>query len=300
MKASIDAFCRYLERERNASPHTVAGYRRDLEMFAAFLRERGMAGAGSETDAAPDRVAAVHVRSFVAARFERDSKTTQGRRLSALRSFFRFLRKTGAVAANPAELLTGPRREQRLPRFLEVDHVRSFLEGIAGEDWREGRDRAVFELIYAAGLRVSEATGLDVEDVDFEQAVVRVLGKGRKERLVPFGEPARDALQRWLGVRAARPGAAGTALFLNSRGGRLGPRQVQGRMQTYLQRAGLRLGVSPHALRHSFATHLLNGGADLRAIQELLGHESLGTTQKYTHVNLNQLMATYEKAHPKA
>jgi integrase/recombinase XerC len=301
VQGTIEQFCRYLERERNASPLTLAAYRRDLDLFEGFLCERELAGGGAASTAEAAQVTSAHIRSFIAWRFGVDSKTTQGRRLSALRSFFRFLRKLGIVEANPAELLPTPRREQRLPRFLEVDQVRLFLDQFEGEDWLSRRDCAVFELIYAGGLRVSEATGLKVGDLDRGRRLVRVFGKGRKERLVPYGQVAEAALAQWLAARAGRPGAERTdALFLNTRGGQLGPRQVQARMGLALRRAGIKLGVSPHALRHSFATHLLNGGADLRAIQELLGHQSLGTTQRYTHVNLQQLLETYERTHPKA
>lgn len=285
----IEAYCTYLRRERNASPHTVAGYGRDLAMFAQFLAARGAPAYTPQT-----------VRAFLAARHGKESKTSTARRLSALRGFFRFLRREGVIAANPAELLPTPQREKRLPRFLEIDQVRAFLEGIAGGDWRDAQDRAVFELIYSAGLRISEALGLDLAAADLEAGLVRVTGKGSKERIVPFGAPAGAALRRWIAVRAARPGSGTPALFLSVRGKRLGPRQVQAAMQRRLREAGLRLGVTPHGLRHSFATHLLNNGADLRSIQELLGHESLSTTQKYTHLNLQQLIQVYDKTHPKA
>lgn len=307
----VNEFCGYLEHERNASLRTVESYRRDLYLFAAFLSERssrrGQDAAAQDVD--PRGVDMSTVRAFIASRHGIDSRSTQGRRLSALRSFFRFLRKSGVVDANPADLLPMPRRDQRLPGFLEVDQVRLFLDalrpGKAGNndpdaEWLGCRDRAVFELIYGGGLRVSEAVGLAIEDVDVRKRMVRVLGKGRKERWVPFGRPAADALEAWLARRPERPGAETAHLFLGVRGRRLGARQVQSRMQTYLRDVGLRLGVTPHSLRHSFATHMLNGGADLRAIQELLGHESLSTTQKYTHVNLQQLLAVYEGAHPKA
>lgn len=291
MQRYIDQYCAYLTNERNASPETVDNYRRDLLLFAAYLGERANNPAALKTR---------DVRAFVASRHEKDAKSSIARRLSAIRGFFRYLRRSGLTDANPAELLPTPQREKRLPRFLEVDHVRAFLDGIASDDWRSVQERALFELMYSSGLRVSEAVGLDVEDIDAKEMTVRVLGKGRKERIVPFGEPARDALNRWLGVRAGLPGAASAAVFLGARGGRLGVRRVQEAMQLRLRDAGLRLGVSPHGLRHSFATHLLNAGADLRAIQELLGHESLGTTQKYTHVNLEQLLNVYDKTHPKA
>lgn len=286
----IEAYCTFLRRERNASPHTIAGYRRDLELFAAYLAERKPA----------EPYATGAVRGFLASRHGKESKTSTARRLSALRGFFRYLRREGTLGINPAELLPTPKREKRLPRFLEIDQVRAFLEGIGAEDWRGVQDRAVFELLYSAGLRISEALGLDLADLDFEAGLVRVTGKGSKERIVPFGAPAAAALRRWLDVRAEQAGAASAALFLGVRGKRLGPRQVQAAMQRHLRDVGLRLGVTPHGLRHSFATHLLNNGADLRSIQELLGHESLSTTQKYTHLNLQQLIQVYDKTHPKA
>lgn len=297
MKQKIDEFCHFLERERNASPLTVENYGRDLALFADFLAKRNLAG-GAAAD--PKKISVVIVRSFIASRHGLESKVTVARRLSALRSFFRFLRERGETTFNPAQLLPTPQREQRLPRFMEVDQVRQFLEAIEGADWQDVRDRAIFEVIYAAGLRISEVLGLSLQDIDDEARLVKVLGKGNKERIVPFGVPARQALARWLQVRASRPGGASTVVFLNARGGRLGPRQVQASMRKWMQTVGLRLGVTPHGLRHSFATHLLNEGADLRAIQELLGHESLSTTQKYTHVNLQQLLDVYDRAHPKA
>jgi integrase/recombinase XerC len=297
MKAKIDDFCGFLERERNASPLTVENYRRDLQLFADFLADRKLAG-GAHADV--KKITVVIVRSFIASRHGAESKVTIARRLSALRSFFRYLCEKGEAAFNPAQLLPTPQREKRLPKFMEVDQVRQFLEAIDGDDWQDARDRAVFEVVYAAGLRISEVLGLDLGDVDLAQRLVKVLGKGSKERIVPFGIPAQKALERWLAVRSTRPGGASQAVFLNTRGGRLAPRQVQASMQKWMRTVGLRLGITPHGLRHSFATHLLNEGADLRAIQELLGHESLSTTQKYTHVNLQQLLDVYDKAHPKA
>lgn len=294
MNRYVDDYCAYLETERNASAQTVSNYRRDLTLFTAFLAERGYAAAG------PAVVSSAHVRAFIASLHGKESRATTARRLSAVRGFFRHLRRAGVVAANPAELLPTPQREKRLPRFMEVDQARQFLETIDGADWQSVQERALFELIYSAGLRISEALGLDVDDLDRKQRLVRVLGKGSKERVVPFGAPALAALDRWLVARAARPGATTTAVFLGARGKRLGARQAQAAMQRRLRAAGLRLGITPHGLRHSFATHLLNGGADLRSIQELLGHESLSTTQKYTHVNLQQLLDVYDKAHPKA
>lgn len=294
MNRYVDDYCAYLDTERNASPQTVSNYRRDLTLFTAFLAERGYAAAG------PAAVSSAHVRSFIASLHGKESRATTARRLSAVRGFFRHLRRGGVVQANPAELLPTPQREKRLPRFMEVDQARQFLETIDGADWQSVQERALFELIYSAGLRISEALGLDLDDVDRKQRLVRVLGKGSKERVVPFGTPALEALERWIAARVARPGADSPAIFLGTRGKRLGARQAQAAMQRRLRAAGLRLGITPHGLRHSFATHLLNGGADLRSIQELLGHESLSTTQKYTHVNLQQLLEVYDKAHPKA
>lgn len=292
MKSHIAQFCIYLERERNASPRTISAYHSDLFQFAAFLESR-------KWSLDVEGVTPAMVRSFVASRHNLDGKASVARRLSAIRSFFQFLRKQQAVPSNPADLLPSPRLEKRLPRFLEVDQVRQLLETMHG-DWLAVRDRALFELLYASGLRISEALGADLDNIDGANRMVRVLGKGNKEREVPFGEPALHALNAWLSVRAVRPGADTPALFLGPRGKRLGARQAQASLQVWLRKAGLNLELTPHGLRHSFATHLLNEGADLRAIQELLGHESLSTTQKYTHVNLQQLLAVYDKSHPKA
>lgn len=287
MRQPIERFCDYLARERNASPHTVDGYRRDLNLFADFLAARRLDLFAADTTA---------IRAFLGSRYRLDGRSTQARRLSALRSFYRYLQKAGLVKANPALALPTPRRAQHQPTTLEVDQVSAFLEGI--EDVQE---RALFELLYASGLRVSECTGLDLEDVDLACRLVRVMGKGGKERLVPFGEPAHAALTRWLTRRESVVGnEANRAVFLGPRGRRLSPRRVQARMQQLLRQVGLRLGATPHALRHSFATHMLNAGADLRAIQELLGHAHLSTTQRYTHLDLRHLQTVYDQTHPKA
>jgi integrase/recombinase XerC len=291
VQTHLDQYCTYLTTERNASPETIDNYRRDLRMFADFMKARGKS---------PEQGAYGDIRAFVASRHGKEAKSSTARRLSAIRGFFRFLRRSGLIEANPAELLPTPKREKRLPRFLEIDHVRAFLEGIEPKDWKGTQERAIFELIYSSGLRISEATGLDLEDIDHKSLQLRVLGKGSKERIVPYGRPAGEALDAWLALRTTRPCLEPQAVFLGARGKRLGVRQVQEAMQRHLRTAGLRLGVTPHSLRHSFATHLLNGGADLRAIQELLGHESLSTTQRYTHVDLDQLLKVYDKAHPKA
>jgi integrase/recombinase XerC len=292
----LHRFVRHLETERRASPHTVRAYVVDLEQYAAFLRGRGAAVVPSSP---------ALVRAFVAEAAATAGPASLGRKLSTLRSLYRFLVREGLTPDNPARAVASPRRPKRLPEVLPEEEVVALVEAPEGEDAPLAlRDRAFLELLYASGLRVSELTGLDVGDVDLAQGLVRVLGKRRKERIVPFGGPATDALRRWLEVRPAvvvraRPPAP-AALFLNHRGGRLTARSVARRISRWVLAAGLPRHVHPHVLRHSFATHLLGNGADLRGIQELLGHASLSTTQRYTHLDWKRLADVYDRAHPRS
>jgi integrase/recombinase XerC len=313
----IQRFADHLEGERRASAHTRRAYLADLGQYAAFLAEQGAALVPSSP---------VLVRAFVARAAATAGATSLARKLSTLRSFYRFLVREGLAAANPARAVASPRRPKLLPKVLPEEEVAALVEAPPAHQGPLAlRDRAFLELLYGSGLRVAELTGLDVADVDLSQGLVRVLGKRRKERIVPFGAPARDALRRWLaegrpilvaeamrtgasasgGARgsarrsAARPGAV-TALFLNHRGGRLTPRSVARRIERWVLQAGLPRHVHPHVLRHSFATHLLGNGADLRGIQELLGHASLSTTQRYTHLDWKRLAEVYDRAHPRA
>lgn len=284
------------QRARGVSPHTARAQKGDLEKLVAHAVTARWEG----WEVKP-RV----LRRFALELGERGlDPASQSRILSTARAFYRWLFETQRIASNPAVGLRNPKLPQRLPAFLTEEESRSLLELPAAVDFRTSRLRCLLELLYASGLRVSELTGLDLQDLLVEQRTLRVLGKGRKERLVPFHAEAEASLRTYLGFRGAFLAAKGLppseALFLNQKGGRLTPTSVRAFLAEAIERASLRAKVSPHALRHSFATHLLNRGMDLRAIQELLGHASLSTTQRYTHLDLEQLAKTYEGAHPRA
>lgn len=293
MQGWIERFHQYLAVERNVSRHTCAAYLRDLVEFRGFL-----AGHGGDDAAALARVDHLLLRRYLAELHKRNQRTSIARKLSSLRTFFRYLVREGGVPSNPAEGVATPKRGRYLPKTLSVDEATALMERGHGSTVLALRDRAILELLYSSGLRISELTGLNVEGLDLRENLVRVLGKGQKERIVPVGRKAREALTAYLEAR----GSAGDAapLFINRRGGRLTPRSIQRHLKVYLIKAGVLKDISPHALRHSFATHLLDGGADLRAIQELLGHVSLSTTQRYTQVSVDQLMSVYDKAHPRS
>ena len=293
MQKMIDCFATYLSDERNLSPHTRVAYLRDLGEFQAFLERHG----GSD-QAALARIDSLLLRRYLAELHKRNQRTSIARKLSALRTFFRYLVREGALPGNPTEGLSTPKLNRYLPKTLSVDEAQALMERGYGTGLLDLRDRAIVELFYSSGLRVSELTGLDVGSLDLREKLVRVLGKGRKERIVPVGRKAHEALLAYLEGRGM-PGSE-EPLFLNAKGGRLTPRSVQRNLKARLIKAGLIKDISPHALRHSFATHLLDGGADLRAIQELLGHVSLSTTQKYTQVSVDHLMSVYDKAHPRS
>jgi integrase/recombinase XerC len=289
MNDPLAGFLRHLAVERHASAHTLRSYRHDLADFQRFLTARGAAGlAEADPRAVRAWLAALHARGLQPA--------SVGRKLAAVRSCFAFLVRRGVVDANPAREVRGPRQPRALASFLPIDEATQLVEGRAvGGDTRE-RDLAILELLYASGLRVSELSGLDLEALDRVESTVRVRGKGRKERVVPYGAAAARALDAWLGRRGERPGP----LFTGRRGGRLGVRAIHTVVRRAARAAGLTRRVSPHTLRHTFATHLLDGGADLRVIQELLGHSRLSTTQRYTHVGAEQLLRVYDRAHPRA
>ncbi len=300
LRESIAAFLRMLEVEENVSPHTLRNYGSDLAQFLAFAAEqRGVAAEEVAAAALDDRLA----RSFLVHRLRRNAKSSAARKLSALKRFARYLVQREVLASDPTLAVAAPPAPKRLPAHLTVDDMFRLLEAPDLATPAGRRDRAILEVIYSAGLRVSEAVGLDWSDLDPSLGVVRVRGKGRKERVVPIGSTALAALDGYRdGVALLCPRGVrdASAVFLNHHGGRLTARSVARALETYCLRSGIAARISPHALRHSFATHLLGAGADLRAIQELLGHASLSTTQKYTHVNLDHLMATYDKAHPRA
>ena len=292
MKSEIDQFIRYLATERNVSGHTLNAYRSDLEQFREFLlRERGGA-AGAEA------VDHLLIRRYLALLHKSHKKSSIGRKLAAIRAFFKYLLRLGKVAKNPAELVATPKKEKRVPFHLTIDEVIALVEAPRGAELLTLRDRVILETLYSCGIRVSELTGLDVMHLDLDDGLVRVLGKGNKERIVPLGSYARQAISAYLALRGNPP--ADAPLLLNARGGRLTSRSVGRIVDKYILKLATVKKISPHTLRHTFATHLLEGGADLRAIQELLGHASLSTTQKYTHVSIDRLMEVYDKAHPKA
>ena len=303
MLAQIAEFERTLVVEENASPHTVRNYVSDLGQLRAFLLERrlGLNDAGDEV--VLERVDQTAMRGFLAALLRRNRKSSVGRKLSAVKRFFRYLLRRGVIARDPTAGIATPKKEQQLPVHLTVDDMFRLLEAPPQDTPVGLRDRALLEVLYSCGLRVSELIGLNWADVDSGLELVRVRGKGGKERLVPIGQKALAALAAYRGrLRDLCPRRLPDqeAVYLNRRGGRLTTRSVARMVERYVMVSGLATKASPHALRHSFATHLLGAGADLRAIQELLGHASLSTTQKYTHVNLDQLMSVYDKAHPRA
>lgn len=300
MTNEIGDFLDYLTFERNVSPNTIIAYRDDLESFIGFLCNDYLTIGRDQLDL--KRVDHLTIRSYLASLSRRKlSRATAARHLSALRTFFKYLVREELVEANPARSVTTPKREKHLPAVLQTSDVALLLEQPDTSVTLGIRDAAWLELLYASGLRISELVGIDVDDLEMRARLVKVRGKGSKERIVPFGSKAEAALRAYLAVRGelAR-NVEEEAVFLNFRGARITTRSVRRLFEGYVRDASLRAGVSPHTLRHSFATHLLNAGADLRGIQELLGHASLSTTQKYTHLNDWQLMAVYKKAHPRA
>ena len=314
VREHLKAFLEYLRLNENASGHTVRAYDSDLTQYLAFLASHLDKRI---SDLAPGDLDHLGARAFMSDLHRRgNSKSSAARKLSAIRAFGRYLRREGAIDGDPAALVGTPKREQRIPKHLAVQEMSTLLDAPDTSDPLGRRDKAILELFYASGLRLSELVGLDLDDVNLSGRVVRVLGKGRKERVVPFNTTAAAALKAWLADREALRAPGGPQgppyskghqgrrprepLFLNYQGGRLSTRSVDKLVRRYVTESSTRMGISPHALRHSFATHLLEAGADLRAIQELLGHARLSTTQRYTHVNAAQLIETYRKAHPKA
>ena len=294
MHSSIAAFLHHLRAERQSSLHTLAGYEDDLIQFETYLKE----ALGEAAD--PTAVDSRRLRSYSAwLNTQRYAASTVARRLASLRSFFRYQRRQGVVQADPSAGLRNPKQPKRLPKLLGVDDVIRLLDAIGTETVLGVRDRAMFETLYGGGLRVSELIGIDLSDLDDEQRLIRVRGKGRRERLCPVGPPAMTWIARYIEVR--RPAQVEEkALFLNHRGKRLTTRSVGRLLEDHLVGLGLDPASSPHTLRHSFATHMLDGGADLRSVQELLGHRSLTTTQIYTHVTQDRLVEAYNDAHPRA
>jgi len=301
----IERYLDHLVAERNVSRHTARAYRADLERFLDFLAGEFLNRPPNEVK--PKDVDALAVRSFLAALSRAEvGRRSQGRALSAVRGMLRFACREGLREDNPAAGVRMPKFSRPLPRHLRPGEIEALLEAPQGDEPLVRRDRALLELLYATGLRVGELVSLDWDDLDLSGRVLRVMGKGGKERMVPFGRPAGEALRTWLeswgGVRRTeRPeGPGGEPVFVNHRGGRLTDRSVRRLLDRYVEAAALAAGVHPHTLRHTFATHLLEGGADLRAIQELLGHSSLATTQRYTHLEVERLLSVYREGHPRA
>ncbi|RJR42381.1 MAG: tyrosine recombinase XerC [Deltaproteobacteria bacterium] len=293
----LEDFLRYLKVERQMSPHTLRSYRLDLSQFLEFIAPEGAAPVLEDVNYRG-------LRAFLAFCLKGRSKKTAARKLSALRTFFKFLQRRGVLDQNPAKLAPSPKLGKSLPHFLTVDEVFHLLGEAKGDEFGARRDRAILEVFYSGGLRLSELAGLSLGDLDRKEGTVRVWGKGAKERLCFLGTAARQALNDYLPLRELLLDGKGrreeTALFLNKHGGRLSARGVARVVEKWVRLSGLTRGLSPHGLRHSFATHLLEGKADLRSVQELLGHASISSTQHYLHTNLDYLMEEYDKAHPRS
>ena len=286
MESFLSRFTAYLEAERNASVHTIKNYLIDLRDFFSFLNGKSL-----------DQIDYLEIRKFLGVIKERGfEKSTIARKLACLRSFFKFLVRENLLKMNPAADIQSPKKEKKLPKYLEQSEVENLLQAANGDAWEAKRDKAILETLYSAGIRVSELAGLNDDDVDLLSGQVKVRGKGKKERIVPLGSFAAKAIQNYL---TSRPQTKG-GLFINRRKTRLSDRSVRRVLNKYARQISLKKEVSPHMLRHSFATHLLDRGADLRSVQELLGHANLSTTQIYTHVSTKRLREAFEKAHPRA
>ena len=289
MDKYIEKFMRYMEIEKNYSQHTLTNYKVDLKDFSKFCGELSL-----------EKIDYLLLRKYLAVLKEKSlGNRTVGRHLSALRSFFRFLARESIIKANPILMLSSPKLDKHLPSFMTEEEVNKLIESAFAKNEKDEsglRDRAILETFYSSGLRISELVSLSIDDVDFISGVVKAFGKGKKERVVPIGDAALNAIRKYLDKRKKQS----SALFLNKNGKRIGARGVRGIVEKYLKSAGIARGVSPHTFRHSFATHLLNRGADLRTVQELLGHANLSTTQIYTHLTTERLKSVYDKAHPHA
>ncbi len=302
MDKLIAQYADHLHHERSASAHTLRNYVSDLAQFQAFVSDREPClDANREIDVKLIDIYAV--RAFLAWLTQQRKKSSIGRKVAALKGFFRFLQATKRIDKDPLRLIQSPKQDKALPTFLSVDDAFHLLGGFKISSGLDARDLAVLEVFYSTGIRVSELVGLNWADVDVQLGIVRVVGKGSKERIVPIGKVALGALESYSHEQRRRWNLAckgESAVFLNNRGSRITSRSVARIVEKHLKLAGIQIKMGPHGLRHSFATHLLNSGADLRVIQELLGHASLSTTQRYTHLNLDQLTAVYDKAHPRA
>ncbi len=292
-----EAFVNYLRYERNMSPETIRAYEKDLHQFIRFFAK----GDGSPVH--PGEITSLQVREYLADLREKNyQKTTVVRKLATIRSFYKFLLKKGHVSTNPLVEIQTPKVEKRLPHFLAVEEVEKLLAAPQGTTFQSIRDRGILEVLYSTGLRVSELTALNVGDIDFTGEILKARGKGRTERIMPIGRPALEAVRKYIDIRSTVPRINESdpdALFLNRFGDRLSSRSIRKILDKYIRVTGLNEKTSPHTLRHSFATHLLNRGANLRMVQELLGHKHLSTTQIYTHVTTSAMKSAFEEAHPR-
>ena len=293
----LEKFERYISVERNLSLHTQRNYLSDLSQFIEFLKREHPKISINEIDS-------TIIRSYLGSLYRKNRKSSIARKVASLKTFFRFLLKAGIVKKNPVSLIASPRLEKHVPSFLSIDEMFSLLEMPDQTNLTGLRDKAIMETLYSSGVRVSELVEMNAHDLDFNLGIIKVMGKGKKERIVPLGSKAIAALNNYLNVRSKMNKAPlsplNPPLFLNQRGGRLTTRSVGRIINRYIEQCGVLKNISPHSLRHTFATHMLDAGADLRAIQEFLGHASLSTTQKYTHVSIDKLMEVYDKAHPKS
>lgn len=305
MQEYLDQFTEHLTYERNVSPHTLRNYQSDLQQFYDWVAPPDKDGNRRHVDI--HQIDNITIREYLATLYEKKKKKTSiARKLATLRTFFKFLCREEVLKLNPARLVTSPRLDKKLPVTLSVDDVIRFIESPDTDTALGRRDRAILELLYATGVRVSELCGLNVDDIDFKNQSIRVRGKGRKERIVPYGGKAQEAMEAYLGVRgqflseADEESREPQVMFLNYQGTRISTRSVGRLIDKYVRIIADLRNISPHALRHSFATHLLNAGADLRSIQELLGHASISTTQVYTRVESARLRSAYARSHPRA
>jgi integrase/recombinase XerC len=301
MRDHLEQFEQHLVLEKNASPHTVRNYLSDLREFSEFVRKVLPSLLDSEGNPEIEKIDHLAIRGYLGMLYKKNKRSSLARKLASLRAFFRFLMREGYISLNPAKLVSTPKQEKYLPSVLSIDEIFSLLSVKFPPGPLGMRDWAIMETLYSCGIRVSELTGLNEEDIDVNLGIIKVLGKGGKERIVPIGGKALDALNAYAVVKPEGDvGRRNRPVFLNNREKRFSTRGVERVIHKYLLQCGILKKITPHSLRHTFATHLLDAGADLRAIQELLGHASLSTTQKYTHVSLDKLMEVYDKAHPRS
>jgi integrase/recombinase XerC len=310
MDKLIQSFLDALSAEKGYSTHTCRAYRKDLFEFSGYLKTSGFVKTDEDEESKTfsiNDISGLAIRGYLGYLHKKNKKSTIARKLSTIRSFFRYVVKHGYVDGNPADAVVTPKQERTIPTYLPIDDMFRLLDSVQTDTLLSARNRAIFETLYSCGIRVSELAGLDVPDVDFDSSVIRVMGKGNKERIVPIGKKAMQSLvyyRQKLKEAVKQNSKAGDfsldgPLFLNKNRTRLTARSIARILDKIAKTCGISVPVSPHAFRHSFATHLLDAGADLRIVQELLGHKSLSTTQKYTHVSIDRLMEAYDKAHPR-